>query len=239
MATQRRRLGEILVDAGVIDEFQLRSALADQQRWGARLGTTLVKLGFVTEEVMAKALSSQLKIPNVNLRTTDIPAEVVKIVAVEKAEKHGIIPVMLKEEGNRKVLYLAMSDPANLGVLDELQFATGHMVKPVIAMESQIQDAIRRYYHGGPVAESGIESEGKDELQPIPMRLAPDAARPQHEPKSELTHREEVTLSADGKMEGRDDGRPRPSKEMLALLRLLSRKGLITKEEFIEEFKNL
>ena len=237
MATQRRRLGEILVDAGVIDEFQLRSALADQQRWGARLGTTLVKLGFVTEEIMAKALSSQLKIPNVNLRTTEIAPEVLQTVSAEKAEKHGIIPVMLKEEGNRKVLYLAMSDPANLGVVDELQFATGHMVKPVIAMDSQLQDAIRRYYHGGPAISS--DAEEQDELQPIPMRLAPDAAKPQREEKPELHHREEVTLSAEGKMEGKDDGRPRPSKEMLALLRLLSRKGLITKEEFIEEFKNL
>lgn len=237
MATQRRRLGEILVDAGVIDEFQLRSALADQQRWGARLGTTLVKLGFVTEEVMAKALSSQLKIPNVNLRTTEIPPEVLKLVAVEKAEKHGIIPVMLKEEGNRKVLYLAMSDPANLGVVDELQFATGHMVRPVIAMDSQIQDAIQRYYHGS--AEIVAPQDTEEELKPIPMRLAPEAAKAGSEESPPIQHREEVTLSESGKIESGGGDRPRPSKEMLALLRLLSRKGLITKEEFIEEFKNL
>ena len=238
MATQRRRLGEILVDAGVIDEFQLRSALADQQRWGARLGATIVKLGFATEEIMAKALSSQLKLPNVNLRTTTIPYDVVKLVPVEKAEKHGIIPVMLKEEGNRKSLYVAMSDPANLSLVDELQFATGHQIKPVIALDSQIQDAIRKYYHGMNSPEIETASDDKEKLQPIPMRVTPDTSKPREE-RAELQYRDENELGADGKVVDKGDGRPRPSKEMMALLRLLSRKGLITKEEFIEEFKNL
>lgn len=244
MAPPKKRLGELLVDAGVIDEFQLKSALADQKRWGDKLGSTLVKLGFVTEEIMAKALSSQMKIPNVNLRTTEIPKEVYETLTAEKARKLGVIPVMVKKEGSKKLLYLAMSDPTNLGAIDEIQFSTGHIVKPVIAMDSQISAAIDRYYFGR-VEDMGGEPPGT--IDSVPMRLAREKASRQEETMEITRSAREFSedapparpAGAPPDAPAEDPGRPRPSKEMLALLRLLSRKGLITKEEFIEEFKNL
>ncbi|MEW6774960.1 MAG: hypothetical protein AB1405_01580 [Bdellovibrionota bacterium] len=254
MAQPRKRLGEILIDAGVIDEFQLKSALSDQKRWGDKLGSTLVKLGMVTEEIMAKALSSQLKIPNVNLRTTEVPAEVYNLIPGEKAKKLGVFPVMVKKEGAKKVLYVAMSDPTNLGSADEIQFLTGHTVKPVIAMDSQIQGAIDRYYFGrmealdaGGGGGAGTDAGAPPKIDSVPMRLAREAAE---KPEKMQVQRGGADLygpyGGESEKGGKaapaaapEDGRPRPSKEMLALLRLLSRKGIITKEEFIEEFKNL
>lgn len=245
MAQPKKRLGELLVDAGVIDEFQLKSALADQKRWGDKLGSTLVKLGFVTEEIMAKALSSQMKIPNVNLRTTDIPMDVYEVIPAEKAKKLGVIPVMMKKEGAKKLLYLAMSDPTNLAAIDEIQFLTGNIVKPVIAMDSQIVAAIDRYYFGN-MDEMGGEGAPPGAIDSVHMRMAREKASREPAPEMEITRG--ATSYSDGAsaapeapldLAGGDPGRPKPSKEMLALLRLLSRKGLITKEEFIEEFKNL
>lgn len=233
----KKRLGELLIDAGVIDEFQLRSALSDQKRWGDRLGATLVKLGFVTEEIMAKALSSQLKLPNVNLRTTEISPAVYSLITGEKAKKLGLIPVMVKKEGSKNVLYIAMSDPTNLGAVDELQFATGHIVKPVIAMDSQIQVAINRYYFG-----QYDEEENAKAATAIPHAAPPPMAESMEIQRggSELYGKYGGEKPGGGAPEpaaGAD--RPRPSKEMLALLRLLTKKGIITKEEFIEEFKNM
>lgn len=229
MAAQpKKRLGELLIEAGVIDEFQLRSALADQKRWGERLGTTLIKLGFVTEELMAKALSSQLRIPSVNLRTTQVPPEVYELIPAEKAEKYNLMPVMVRKEGPKKALYVAMSDPTNLAAIDELQFQIGMQIKPVIAMDSQIQAAIRHYYHD---RGESIDYGGQPAHEPF------EVMRPrQAETKAPI----EVPSTPPPPPRGPEpSGQAKPSREVLALLRILTRKGLITKEEFLDEMKNL
>ncbi|MCW5828404.1 MAG: hypothetical protein KIT79_03710 [Deltaproteobacteria bacterium] len=238
MAPPKKRLGEILIEANAIDEMQLKTALSEQKRWGDRLGNVLIALGFVDEGTMAKALSSHLKIPSVNLTKQEIPAEIIAMLDAERARKFGVIPVMFKKEGTRKTLYLAMSDPTNLPALDEIGFASGCQIKPVVAVDSQIQAMLAKHYggadtfersygvstgfRGGTDADAGyrLQQEMMDRsqnLEPAPARREPPPA---------------PSPAGDG-------GRPRPSKEMLALIRILSRKGIITKEEFIEEFRNL
>ena len=71
----KRKLGEILVESGMIDGFQLRSALADQKRWGRPLGVTLVKIGFVDEEELLRMLSRQLDVAIVDLHGKRIAPE--------------------------------------------------------------------------------------------------------------------------------------------------------------------
>ncbi len=242
MAGPRKKLGEILIEAGVIDEMQLKTALSEQKRWGDRLGNVLIGLGFVSEEVMAKALSSHLKIPSVNLTKQSIPDDVIALLDAERARKFGVVPVMHKKEGTRKVLYLAMSDPTNLPALDEIGFATGCQIKPVVAVDSQIRAMLGRFYGGDTEAESsyGVGSgfkTGTDEA--TASKIQQEMMDQSHRHVPEAPRREPVPIPLPAAPAPGEGPRPKPSKEMLALIRILSRKGLITKEEFIEEFRNL
>jgi len=108
----KRRLGEILVEAGMIDDFQLRSALSDQKRWGRPLGVTLLKLGFLEEDEMVRVLSRQLDVPIVDLRSKRIAPEALSAISIQVAEKLRCIPLFKKIESGRDVLYLGMEDPA-------------------------------------------------------------------------------------------------------------------------------
>lgn len=139
----RKRLGEILIDAKVLSEQQLRHALSEQQRWGGTLGKILIDQGFVDEDLLVRALSKQLNIPMVKLDTMVIDPQVLAKVSVELAEQHGVIPFQIQ----LKFLDVAMSDPMNMGILDELQIRTRLNVRPHLAGATQIQNAIRRSYH--------------------------------------------------------------------------------------------
>jgi type IV pilus assembly protein PilB len=143
----RRRLGELLVEIGIIDDFQLRSALSDQKRWGRPLGATLVKLGFVGEEELVRVLARHLDVPIVDLRGKRIAPEALSALPAEIAEKARCIPLFRKREGGAEVLYLGMEDPTDLAVVDDLSFRTGLKIRPVLVGPSLLADAIERHYH--------------------------------------------------------------------------------------------
>ena len=101
---EKKKLGEILLEAGVIDKFQLKSALAEQNKWGGRLGNHLVQMGILTEELLVKALSKQLKIPYLDLGQMAITKDVLDLVPQELAEKFHLVPVAVKKIANKKTL---------------------------------------------------------------------------------------------------------------------------------------
>jgi len=143
----RPKLGEILVEAGVIDELQLASALGEHQRWGRRLGVTLIKLGMVDEGHLIRALARQLDLPIASLAGKRIAEEVIALVPAKVASEHGVIPLFVKPgEKGRDHLYLGMEDPSNIAVLDDLSFRTGLDVHPVMVTPSDLGAAIDRYY---------------------------------------------------------------------------------------------
>lgn len=150
MAETKKRLGDLLVEAGLIDQFQLRSALAEQQKWGGRLGNHFVRLKFITEEKLVRFLSQQLKIQYVDINKTKIAPAVIEIIPEEIATKHNILPLGIKTEGGKKLLFIATSDPTNLDAIDEIQFLTGYTVKPIIASDTAIANAIKIYYNPVP-----------------------------------------------------------------------------------------
>ncbi len=144
---ERKKLGDLLKEAGVIDDFQLEAALAHQRNWGGKLGSIVVELEFAREEDIARVLAETLKIPYVNLFEPELTPDVVKLLKADVAKKFGVFPV--KKEAN--ALVLAMSDPMDIEIMDNIRFATGLAVKPVLAMASEIKAAIRKYYDGEPV----------------------------------------------------------------------------------------
>lgn len=181
----RRKLGQILVEAGLIDEFQLRSALSDQKRWGRPLGVTLIKMGFIEETALVQVLSRQLDVPIVDLRGKRIAPDALSAIAVQVAEKSRCIPLFRKQEAGRDVLFLGMEDPTDLEVLDDLSFRTGIEIRPVLVGPDQLTDAIERYYHR---LEWESETDPGDEVGTLvePGDTAPLVFRPSHEDGPEI-----------------------------------------------------
>jgi type IV pilus assembly protein PilB len=139
------RLGELLVRRNVITSDQLRKALEEQKTRGGRLGSSLVRLGFIKEDELLSFLSAQYRVPSIRLSKYEINPNVIKLIPSSIAKKYFIIPV--HRVGPK--LTLAMADPSNIMVIDEIKFMTGFNVEPVVASETEIIDAIKKYYGGG------------------------------------------------------------------------------------------
>ena len=138
------KLGEILVRENLITPQQLRDALEYQRNNGGRLGSNLVKLGVVSDDVITAVLSRQYGVPSINLELFQIEPEVIKLISHEVALKYSVLPV--SKVG--ATLTLAMADPTNVFAMDDIKFMTGFNVEPVVSAESSIQHAIGKYYTG-------------------------------------------------------------------------------------------
>ena len=140
------RLGELLVREKLISLQQLRQAQDEQKTSGRNLGYTLAKLGYISDEEITSFLSSQYRLPAIDLEEFDVDAEVIKLVSREVCEKHKILPI----SRSGSALIVAMADPTNLHAIDDIKFLTGYNVEPVVASETAIHAAIERYYTVGP-----------------------------------------------------------------------------------------
>lgn len=138
----RKRIGEILVQAGVLDGEGLKTALVEQRRWGGPLGRILIDMKLITEEALVSALSQQLNFPTVDLDKIEIPPDVIALVPGELTAQHRMMP--FKRAG--KFLDVAMSEPTNLGIIDELRIRTQLNVRPYLAGPKMIERAITRFY---------------------------------------------------------------------------------------------
>ena len=138
------KLGEILVRENLVTPQQLREALDYQRASGGRLGSNLVKLGMISDDVITAVLSRQYGVPSINLDLFAIEPDVIKLISQEVALKYTILPI--SKVG--ATLTLAMADPTNVFAMDDIKFMTGLNVEPVIASEASIQMAIGKYYSG-------------------------------------------------------------------------------------------
>jgi type IV pilus assembly protein PilB len=142
MSVNRKRIGDLLVEAGVISEEQLGQALAQQRELKMRLGDVLISQRYITEQQFIEVLEFQLGIPHVQLFRQKIDPKVINLVPQKLAAQHVIIPLRL--EGSK--LTVAMADPLDYFAIDELRMATGLRIEPVIASKDELLRAINRYY---------------------------------------------------------------------------------------------
>jgi hypothetical protein len=141
------KLGELLIKANVLQESQLKAALAEQQKWGGKLGDILVRMSLVTEEILIKALSKQLSIPAAPLDSIQGIAPHVKAkIPRDMARDLGAIPLQLREDG--KALLVAMVDPQNVQHLDTLRAVTKLRILPQLAGRTAMARAFARFYEG-------------------------------------------------------------------------------------------
>lgn len=141
------RLGELLVREGLITREQLAKALQEQAVSGNRLGLTVVKMGMVPETQVVTMLARQYRMPAVDLSRFEVDTRLLKLIPAELANKHTVLP--LKRDGRQ--LTVAIADPTNLGVVDDLKFITRYDIFPVLAGEFSMRTAIDKHYEANEV----------------------------------------------------------------------------------------
>ncbi len=152
------KLGDMLLQAGLISKEQLSSALEYQKAIGGKLGVILVKLNFMKEDRLADFLSQQQKIPVVHLRDRRIDPALMKLIPREVAEKHEILP--LSREGD--ALTVVTPDPTDYPVIDELAFMTGLKIQTVLATRSEVTKALQSFYYGGATEQAKAQPAERD-----------------------------------------------------------------------------
>jgi type IV pilus assembly protein PilB len=141
----KKRLGELLLEIGLLDEEGLARALGEQRSKRGKLGDVIVALGLATEQEIAQALSQQLGIPTIDLKITPVEPQAIELIQEKVARKHLIIPIAI----DHRDLQIAMADPLSFEAFEDVRFASGFTIKPFIAPRSDILWAIEHHYHLG------------------------------------------------------------------------------------------
>ncbi|GAB7026217.1 GspE/PulE/PilB domain-containing protein [Geotalea toluenoxydans] len=134
---------DMLLNADLINKEQFEEALKNRVLYGGKIGTSLIELGYLKEEDLARFLGKKLAVPFVGAdRLLNISPEIIELIPKELALTYGVIPI----HRDKKRLYLVMSDPADLKAIDELSFTTGFIINPVAAPELRLMQALGKYY---------------------------------------------------------------------------------------------
>jgi type IV pilus assembly protein PilB len=231
------------MDAGLLTETQLRSALAEQRKWGGRLGLTLVQMGFVDESSMVHALSRQLAIPTVDLDLHKPSPVALQALRADIAERYTVFPTAA--DPANKVLTVATADPTNVESLQELAFHTGQRIQVVVAAASSIERAIRRNYHGevtSPTAtpltfgmeEATFELAPPSEAEPMIVTGRATAHAPVAMRESELQQRVEDLSQQVARLESMV---AQQARSLRAMLELLETRGLVTRDDYLAKVR--
>jgi hypothetical protein len=225
------RLGDILVKSRQLTDSQLQAAIQEQRRWGGLLGEVLLRLNYVSESVLVKAVTRQTGVPEANLAMLQYPDPAAQArLPLEQATALRALPLQLKEQG--KLLIAAMVEPQNPAILDELRKATGCRISPQLIGPQTFLKLINRHY-----VPQGFHDDPKDgnfrmvdpdlpamteSAKPPPPTAAVDGEAPVRQPKSisealgriESTQRHEVAV-------------------LRAMVELLIDRGVFTREEYL------
>ncbi|MGB8956254.1 MAG: hypothetical protein WCC10_12850, partial [Tumebacillaceae bacterium] len=158
----RKRIGDLLIDAGMITEAQLDEALAVQKTGKERLGDVFLQMGYISEQQLIEALEFQLGIPHVQVHRYKVDQTLLGIIPERLAKMYRVLP--LKRDGNK--LMVAMVDPLDYFAIDDLRMSTGFVIEPAIASKDEIMRAINRYY--------GMQGSMEEILQNLPQDLDVD-----------------------------------------------------------------
>jgi type IV pilus assembly protein PilB len=172
------RIGELLVEAKLISKDQLEVALAAQHTNGRKLGQVLIDLGIVNETQLTQALSQQLSVPWVSLYHIDFSRELLNLVPQELAEQYCLVPVFIRRVRKQgETLYVAMGDPTHEAALAAVTQSASLPVRPMIASPTDIRSAIRVYYGVSTSPEVPAEAASAPEVPTVILEQSPPAQR--------------------------------------------------------------
>jgi type IV pilus assembly protein PilB len=217
----RMKLGELLIEAGLIDNVQLQSALAHQTKWGMRIGAALMEMKFITERDLASFLEKQLNTQCVSIMTKELAPEVINVLEADTAKNYGVFPLEVTD----KELVIATANPLDLKMLDELGFNLGLRIVPKLALESEINRAIRFYYDN--IRDEVITPEVPqppvvDQIDIVEIKGESSQMERQIEP-SEITEKAKGVITTKSVLD--------------AILTVLEKKGILSRSEVFEEIR--
>jgi hypothetical protein len=144
----RRTIEDVLVEAGLIDEARLRHVRRHARHNGICLAQAAVETGGVSEEALASALSTQLRLPRVDFARDVVDDDAVREVPHDLAEGRRLLPLAIERSATRRAIRVAMVDPLDFDATEEIEMSTGCTVEPLVGRLSEIRDAVTRYYRG-------------------------------------------------------------------------------------------
>jgi twitching motility protein PilT len=145
MTNKKLKIGEILVSSGLITEDQLKAALNGQRQLGGTVGENLIRLGYISEEVLLNSLSEQTGLQHINLTRVEVPPSIQRLIQLETVRSRRLLPIGF--EG--KILVVGMVDPTDLPALSEVEFQSGHSTKPVILSSTHFEQALNFFQTTG------------------------------------------------------------------------------------------
>lgn len=159
---QKKRIGDMLLEEGIITKEQLEDALERNRTAKKKIGEMLVDLGYTTEEAIAKGLSTQMDIPVISLQGMKIEEEILKLADGNLLRKHVMIPFEYSAD-NMNIIRVAMADPMDMRGMDDFSIITNLQVEPVIATSHEILVALDKYY-GDSEAKRAAEQYAKERV---------------------------------------------------------------------------
>ena len=232
----KMRLGEFLVSKSIITRDDLSRALRYQENWGGKLGEALISLRIISEDKLLAALKYHLNLPVINLENASVPPEVLRLVPKETVKKFKAVPVKVGDFGGKRSLFVAMANPLDLTAIEEIQFAAGMRVQPVLSREKGLIYGMRQLY--------GIDVEYYAPKQPESMTTSFDEGMTIIRAGEEVTIEQEVKpIPVPEFTEPDVPAGPEPAaapverKILQALVKLLIEKGVITLAELQEKAK--
>lgn len=256
----RKRIGELLLERGAITQAQLDAGLLAQKRTRQRLGITLIQQGLISEIQLAIVLAKSLNLGSVDLTKVQVDWSAVHMLRARFCETHEVFPFAIEGKGTpNKKLLVAMSDPLNQNAIQEIEFTTGVPASIRVATHTHVRQAILRYYHKVGAADAtkaaapptGAPGSVKVLAAPMPMPPPPPEDEPDvvmgqeivSEPQKHAQPQRKTGVTHDldflfGSAPDEAEAVEKLEKKFWVLLRLLSRKGLISAEEFLKELEN-
>jgi hypothetical protein len=246
----RKRIGELLLERGAITRQQLDEGLEAQQRTRQRLGVTLIQMGVISEVQLAQVLAQSLGLATVDLVAVQVDWSAVHLLRSRFCETHELFPFAIDKAGPRKRVMVALSDALNQAALEEIEFTTGLAVAPYVSTHSQIRAAILRYYHKVPdglvkVAAPPVERGAPPpppEDEP-PTVVGEEIVGHPAAPSGDLLREARASTARDLDFLFGNKGEAEPTEKLehrfWALMRLLDRKGLVSRAEFFKELGDL
>jgi type IV pilus assembly protein PilB len=143
----KKRLGELLVEAGFISREKLNRALKIQENSGEKLGQVLISLGLISTDILIEFLSKQYGVQGIDLGKELIDENVIGLIPEHIAKKHKVIPVKFKSKGKLKKLVVAMVNPSDFGAIDNITFMSGYSIEPVFIREESFAWFMNYCYH--------------------------------------------------------------------------------------------
>jgi len=159
------RLGQLLLKARIITEDQLKQAISEQKIRGTSLSSALIDLGFLMEDDLLNFLHKRYGVPSISIADLELDPKLVDLIEQDFMQKNQVIPV--RRSGS--TLYLAMVDPFNVSVIDDIKFRTGYHVEALVASETEIRKAIDKFVDPGSSID-GVLSDFEDEGMEVVRR---------------------------------------------------------------------